>query len=313
MKHPSRLRDEQRGTDSPVVQQNKRRYPDSTMAYIMIAPIVIMLSIFVIYPALQALVLSFYNWSFYQESQFVGFKNFTDVLTDRKFRASIFLGLKFVAMTLPVQIIGAFFFASLATSVNRRFSEVLKVSIYIPTIISGVITSVVFAIIYDYSGGVLNAMLNKMNFESQAWLGSPKLALMAIAVPSVWLGMGITCLIMIAGMLDIPQSFYEAAEVEGANWWQKTIYITIPQLKNIFLYLIITGFVASIQQFELPLIMTGGGPMSSTELPNLFIFNHFRSDPYIGYSLAAALLLFVVLGTISALVFRVLNSEKLVD
>ena len=296
-----------------VANPNKKRYPDNVMAYVMIAPIVIMLGIFVIYPAIQATVLSFYDWSFYEESEFVGLKNFTDVLTDPKFRASILLGLQFVAMTLPVQLIGAFLFASLATAVNRRFADVLKVSIYIPTIISGVITSVIFTIIYDYSGGILNAVLNSLDLPGQAWLGDPKLALAAIAAPAVWLGMGLTCLIMIAGMLDIPASFYESADVEGANWWQKTIYITIPQLKNVLLYLIITGFVASIQQFELPLIMTSGGPMSSTELPNLFIFNHFRGDPYVGYSIAAALLLFVVLGTVSALIFRVLNSEKLVD
>src|SRR5699024_1315896 len=130
------------------------------------------------------------------------------------------------------------------------------------------------------------------------WLGDPKLALVAIAAPAVWLGMGLTCLIMIAGMLDIPASFYESAGVEGASWWQKTVYITSPQLQNVLLCLIITGFAASIHEFE---------------LPNLFIFNHFRGAPYVGYSIAAALLLFVVLGSVSALIFRVLNSEKLED
>ena len=125
--------------------------------------------------------------------------------------------------------------------------------------------------------------------------------------------MGLTSLIMVAAMVDIPEEFYEAASMEGANWWQKTIYITIPQMKNVILYLLITGFVAAIQQFELPLVMTGGGPLDSTNLPNLFIFNHFRNDITVGYSIAAALLLFVVLGTVSALIFKVLNSEKLVD
>jgi len=84
-------------------------------------------------------------------------------------------------------------------------------------------------------------------------------------------------------------------------------------MKNVLLYLLITGFTAALQQFELPLIMTRGGPLDSTTLPNLFIFNHFRNDINVGYSIAAALLLFVVLGTVSSLVFRVLNSEKLVD
>src|SRR5690625_5558769 len=101
-------------------------------------------------------------------------------------------------------------------------------------------------------------------------------------------------------MLDIPESYYEAAELEGANWRQKTMYITIPQMKNVLLLLLGTGFVGSIQQFELPLVMTEGGPNSATELPNLFIFNHFRVDAYVDYSIAAGLLLCVVLGTISS-------------
>lgn len=302
-----------RPADDHVVAANKKRYPDTVMAYVMIAPIVILLGIFVIYPALQATVLSFYNWSFYQESEFVGWKNFRDVITDPLFRDAVVRGLVFVLMTLPAQLVISFLYASLVTSVGRRFASVLKVSIYIPTIISAVITSLVFSLIYAYSGGLLNAVVGLVGIEDQAWLGDVDLALGAIAVPAIWMGLGLMSLIMIAAMLDIPGSLYEAAELEGANWWQRTMYITIPQMKNVLLYLLITGFVAGIQQYELPLVMTNGGPLNSTTLPNLFIFNHFRGDAYVGYSIAAALLLFVVLGTVSAGIFRVLNSEKLAD
>src|SRR5699024_9958958 len=107
--------------------------------------------------------------------------------------------------------------------------------------------------------------------------------------------------------------FYEAAELKGANWRQKTMYITIPQMNDVLLFGLVTGFVGSIQRFELPTVMTDCGPTSATELPNLFIFNHFCGDAYVGYSIAAALLLFVVLGTISSIIFRIVNSEKLVD
>lgn len=289
------------------------RRGDTSMAYIMLAPVLILLSIFVLWPAIQAVYLSFFDWSFYSESAFVGWKNYTNVLTDGNFWSAIVRGLQFVLMTVPIGLVLAFLVASLATSVSRRISTLLKISIYIPSVISGVIASITFVIIYDYSGGLLNALVNLFGIDNQAWLGDTRFALAAIAVPAVWLGMGISTLIMIAAMLDIPESFYEAAELEGANWWQKTVYITIPQMKNVLLFLLITGFVGSIQQFELPLVMTGGGPNSATELPNLFIFNHFRGDAYVGYSIAAALLLFLVLGTISSIIFRIVNSEKLVD
>lgn len=300
-------------TDEAVPQRKLRKNKEGFLPYLLLLPVLVLLGIFVIWPTIYAIYLSFFNWSFYQESEFVGFKNFKDVLTDTQFLETILRGLKFVLMTVPITLVIAFAFSTFCVNVGKKLSQILKIAIYLPTIISGVITSVIFGVIYEYSGGLLNALFIKMGFEPQAWLGDPSLALGAIAVPAVWLGMGLTSLIMVAAMLDIPEELYEAASLEGANGWQKMIYITIPQMKNIFLYLLITGIVGAIQQFELPLVMTGGGPMESTTLPNLFIFNHFRGDTYVGYSIAAALLLFVVLGTISAFIFRILNSEKLVD
>ena len=296
-----------------TTRRRRRRRPDNKVAYLLLAPVLILLGIFVIFPALYAIFLSFFNWSFYSESEFVGLRNFRNVLIDPEFRAAIVRGLVFVLMTLPIQLLLSFLIATFITTLGRRAASLLKIAVYIPTIISAVITSITFSLIYAYSGGLLNAAVGKFGIEDQAWIGDVRLALGAIAVPAIWMGLGLMTLIMVAAMLDIPESFYEAAAMEGANWWQKTVYITIPQMKNIILYLLITGFVAGIQQYELPLVMTNGGPLNSTTLPNLFIFNHFRGDAYQGFSIAAALLLFIVLGTISAGVFRVLNSEKLVD
>ncbi len=294
-------------------RQNRHRFRDDKIAYWFLVPVVALLGIFVIWPAVYAGYLSFQNWSFYKDPEFVGWKNFTDVMSDPLFWASVGRGFGFVALTVPPMLVLAFLFASLVVSVGKRFAGILKVSIYIPTIISAVITSIIFVLIYDYSGGLLNWFLAFLGIDPIAWIGDPAWALLAIAVPAIWLGMGLTSLIMVAAMVDIPQEFYEAAAMEGANWWQKTAFITLPQMKNILLYLLITGFVAAIQQFELPLVMTNGGPLDSTMLPNLFIFNHFRNDINVGYSIAAALLMFVVLGTVSAVVFRFVNSERLVD
>ncbi|MBN8880740.1 MAG: sugar ABC transporter permease, partial [Salana multivorans] len=279
----------------------------------MLLPAVALLGVFVVWHAVWAGVLSFPDWSFYQPAEWVGWRNYYNVLTDPLFGQAIVRGLKFVAMTVPAILLLAFFFASLVVSVGRKAADVLKVSIYIPPIISGGIASILFVMIYDYSGGLLNWVLGWFGVDAIAWLGDPSTALPAIAVPAIWLGLGIPSLIMVAAMLDVPNEYYEAAAMEGANWWQKTFFITLPQMKNVSLYLIVTGIVGAIQQFELPLVMTGGGPLNSTTLPNLFIFNHFRNDLNVGYSIAAALLLFLVLGSISALVFRFINSERLVD
>lgn len=303
----------EKGEQNARQRHDRYRYRDTKLALLMLAPVLVLLGIFVVWPAVYAGYLSFQDWSFYKAPEFVGLKNFADVLSDPLFIATIGRGFMFVLMTVPPMLILAYLFASLVVAVSRRFSSILKVSIYIPTIISAVIASIIFVLIYDYSGGLLNAFLGTFGIDPIAWIGDPAWALLAIAIPAIWLGMGLTSLIMVAAMVDIPTEYYEAAAMEGAGWWQKTFYITIPQMKNVFLYLLVTGFVAAIQQFELPLVMTGGGPLDSTTLPNLFIFNHFRNDINVGYSIAAALLLFVVLGTVSALVFKFVNSERLVD
>ncbi|GAB2600602.1 carbohydrate ABC transporter permease [Pseudactinotalea suaedae] len=285
----------------------------NVMAYAMLAPIVVLLTIFVVWPVVYAIYLSFYNWSFYTPPIPVGWRNYVNVLGDRTFIESVGRGLLFAIIVVPTQLVIGFLFASLVKTVSGKIATILKVSIYIPTIISGVIASIVFVLIYNYQGGILNAFVGIFGVEKQAWLGNADTALAALTVPAVWLGLGIGTLIMLAGLVDIPTSYYEAADLDGASWFQKTFFITIPLMRNIFLYLLIAGFTGAVQQFELPLVMTDGGPLERTLLPNLYIFQHFRNDTYVGYSIAAAILLMLVLGSISAGIFRVLNSEKAVD
>ncbi|MGN8769082.1 carbohydrate ABC transporter permease [Paenibacillus barengoltzii] len=292
--------------------RSKPRY-ENKVAYLMLLPILALLTVFVIIPFVYAIQVSFYDWSFYQDSVYVGFGNFINVLTDPLFTKAIVIGLRFSLMVVPAQLVLSFLFAHVIKSMGRRWSGFVKTSIYIPTIISGIIASIVFAFIYDYDAGLANYLIGLFGMEKLAWIADVRTALASIAVPVVWLGFGITTLIMLAGLLDIPESYYEAAELEGAGGLKKMLWITIPLLKNVILYLLITGFTGAVQQFELPLVMTGGGPLNETQTPNLYIFNHFRNDVLVGHSIASALLLFLVLGSISAIIFKVLNSDKAVD
>ncbi len=282
-------------------------------AFAMLAPVLILLTIFVVIPFIYAIVISLYEWGFYQDPIFIGFRNYEWVLADDLFYKSIIVGIKFVLMVVPVSLVLAFLFAHVIRVMGKRSSGFVKSSIYIPTVISGIIASVVFGIIYNFDAGLLNVIVEAFGGEKVAWLAEIRTALPSIAVPAIWLGFGITALIMLAGLLDVPISYYEAAEMEGANSYQKMIYITIPLMKNVMLYLLVTGFVGAIQQLDLPLFLTNGGPVNETLTPNLYIFNRFRNDILMGQSIAMALLLFVVLSTISAIIFKVINSEKAID
>lgn len=276
---------------------------EAITAYIMLAPLMILLLIFVIIPLIYAFVVSFYQWSFYQDSIFIGFENFRRVLVDKNFWGSIWTGIKFALMTIPAQFILAFLFAHVIKYISKNISSFVKISIYIPYVVSGVVASLIFMLIYNFNGGILNAIVTAIGFEKIAWLQNITTALTAIGIPAVWLGFGFTTLIMLAGLNDIPNSYYEAADIDGANFFQKMGHITIPLMKNIFVYVLITGLNGAIQQFDLPYMMTGGGPLNTTTTPNLLIYNHFQTDPYLGYTIAAALILFIIIGSITLTLF----------
>lgn len=299
-----------RGRQGPTA----RHLRDNRTAYLMLAPMVILLAIFVMWPLLYAFYLSGFEINFYLGNQFVGLQFYQYVLTDARFWQSIGVGLLYAAMVVPTGMVISLLIASFIKSLSVRMAAFMKTTVYVPAVISTVVASVLFVFIYQ-DQGLANWLLSLLNAGPVNWLQNPAIALPAIAVPGIWLGLGATTLIMLAGLLDIPESYYEAAQLEGANFFQRTFFITIPLMKNVLLYLFVTGFVAAVQMLDLPLIMTGGGPVGSTTTPNLYIFNMFRdgSAYATSYSITAALLLFLVLGTISALVFRLVNSEKSQD
>lgn len=287
---------------------------DNRTAYLMIAPMVVLLGIFVIWPLIYSMYLSTFEISFYKDPKFVGLQFYQYVLESPRFWKSITVGLYYSLLTVPAGLVIALLLASFIKSLSRRAASFMKTTVYLPAVVSTVVASVLFVFMYQ-DDGVINWFLSLINRGPVNWLNDPGMAMPAIAVPGIWLGFGITTLIMLAGLLDIPESYYESAALDGAGFFQRMFYITIPLLKNVLLYLIVTGFTLSIQMFDLPLIMTQGGPVDATTTPNLYIFNSFRDlTPYAtSFSLTAALLLFVVLGAISIVIFRIINSDKAVD
>jgi multiple sugar transport system permease protein len=295
-------------------KQYSQKKRDVKTAYLMLVPILVLLSIFVVIPLIYAISVSFYKWSFYQESIFVGISNYKLVLGDHLFYKALWTGLKFALIVIPTQFVAAFLFANLIKSISGKISGFIKTSIYIPHVISGVVASIIFIFIYDYYGGIANYVVaDILGATPIAWLADVKYALGSISLPAIWLGFGFTTLIMLAGLNDIPRTYYEAAEIDGANAIHKIFYITIPLLKNVFLYVLVVGMTGAIQQFDLPYLMTGGGPLNETMTPNLFIYNHFKTDPYMGYTVSSSLILFIVLGSISAIIFKIFNSKKMID
>ena len=287
---------------------------DLRTGYLMVIPSLIALGIFVYVPLFMALEKSFTNWNFYGGSEYIGFRNFEMVLQNQLFRKSLVNIMWFVLMIIPVQMLITFLFAHVLKGMSNHFGAFAKTAVYVPTVISGIVASVIFLFIFNYQGGIINYLVRQMGMKRIAFFANPWLARSIIAVTSIWMGFGSLSLVMYAGLMNIPKAYYEAAEVDGANTLQKFLRITIPSMKNVFILVAINLTTGTLQMFDLPYLMTGGNPVNNTLTPMMYIYNNFKSADYsMGYTVAAALLMMIVIGTLSSFVFRLIRSEKSMD
>ncbi len=282
-------------------------------AYAMVCPAVVLLIIFNIVPILYTLRMSFFEWSFYKESTFIGWENYRKIVLHREFWQSIGVGFQFTFWNMTISMLLSFLIALCIRSMGRRAAGVTKVMVYIPTIIAGTVISYIFGFMYNYRYGLLNTVIRTLGIKPQTWTSGPATAMFSIVLPSIWQSVGVKTLILLAGMNEISPSYYEAAALDGAGPFKQMRYITLPCLRNVAVYLLVTGAISAMQMWDLSNFITGGGPQGMTNTPVLYIYNRFKNDDYLGPSLAAALLLAVVLGCISWIVFKTVNSDKNMD
>ncbi len=286
----------------------------SLPAYLMLIPGFVLLTIFVVIPLVMAVYRSFFNYNVYSDYQeFVGFHNYYLVLKDGLFLKSL---KNAVILTLSITILViviSFFLALLIQKVNDKLSSIARTIIYIPFLISGLVTSIIFLFITNFGGGLINSIRISLNKEPIAFAVQGIWPYLSIIIPTIWVSFGYNTLVFHSGMKNIPKTYYEAAMIDGANAFQRTWYITIPSLKNYFALLIIGLITANLQMFEIPFMMTGGGPLDKTLSPVLYLFNSYR-DPNQNTSktIAGAILLMIPIMLINLIVFKVVRSEKTV-
>lgn len=284
------------------------------VAYLMLLPAVVLLGIFVITPLVMSIDKSFYDWNFYKDSVFVGLDNFRVIVVNKSFQRAVVNALKFVAILVPLQIVLQFAFAHLLKNLSARFSNVIKTAIYIPGIIAGIIAGIIFMFIFEYKGGLINQLLMSMGLDRIAFKNNGFWAMFSVVVPSVWLGFGGGTILNYAGLIGVPGEYYEAASIDGAGSFMKLIHITLPQMKNIFVLQCINMTTGTLQMFELPMIMTNGGPRESTLTPMLYMYNNFKNTGMsMGHTIAGALLMMILIALLNSFVFKVIKSEKSID
>ena len=268
--------------------------------YIMILPYILHFFVFVAFPVIFSFVLMFHHWNIIGPMEFVGLKNFNHLFHDVYFVKSLINTLVFLIIHIPLQIIIAL---SLAEMLNQkiRFMGLYRAAYFLPVSISGVVVTIVWQQLYGFDTGLFNRLLISIGLDKVKWLVDPKIAMPSIAIMATWKNVGLYVILFLVGLQSVPKHYYEAAEIDGANYWQKFRYITIPAINPTIFLVVILSTIGGFSLFIEPYIMTGGGPLNSTLSTVFYIYKqgffyyHMGYAATLGFALAAIIMLVVVL------------------
>ena len=264
--------------------------------------------IFTIYPFIMSVYASFTSWPLGQpiaSAKWIGLRNYTDLFSSELFWKS--LGNTFFYMIgIPIGMAGSLF---LAMMMNRGLTsdKLFRVIYYTPVITSTVAVTFVFQRMFMTDGGTINTMLASIGISNAPnWMSDPYVTKWVIIIMGVWKGLGGTVILYIAGMQGISPSLYEAAKIDGANWWQSFRKITLPLLRPVIFYMLVTGVIGGAQMYVEPRLMfTNNGPGNSTFTTVMHLYDYTFRNSKAGYGSAVAVILGLIVFVLTAIQFYV--------
>lgn len=269
-------------------------------AYALVLPALIILAFFYFIPILATTAFSFTDYSLVNPWGWVGLENYEEVFFSEQFRVAMINTVIFtVGTVVPSIAIGLITAALLETKI--RFKWLFRLALYAPALTSLVTASMVWIWAYDFQLGLVNQTLYLVGISGPNWLNDPNSAMPALIIMSIWRSFGFCMLVYVAALQGVSKELYEAAELDGANWWHKFIDITIPSLRPITFFLAVTVTVSAFQAFDAIFVMTKGGPNSTTTTVVHQIYRNGFEFGRMGYASAMALVLFWLLVAISAI------------
>lgn len=273
----------------------KLRRREAITGYALLAPSLFGVAAFLVLPIFVVIWLAFQDWDLLAPLQFVGFDNFSSVLTDAEFGRSLLVTLLFVLLVIPVQTGLGLFAASLLTR-GLPGSAILRTIYVLPWICAPLALGVVWKWIFAPTDGALNALLG---FRVE-WLSNPDLALPAVAAVTIWSQVGYVTLFFMAGLTAIPEMFLEAARIDGASPWQIFWRIKVPLLRPTTFFVLVTGIISSFQVFDTVYALTpNGGPQGSTDVIAARIYYEAFDSFNLGRASVMALVLLVLLVSVT--------------
>ena len=290
-----------------VLRQMRKQWS----AYLFLAPVLLLFSVFTFFSVGYAFYLSFHQWNILEPAKpFVGLDNYRRLLQDERFREAVVNTLYYTVASVPLTI-GLGLAIALLLNNQIRARGLFRTFYYLPVITPLVIASIIWKWVYNGDFGLLNYYLIKLRLidEPLLWLADKNLAMPAVILTSVWKSAGFAMVVYLAGLQAIPEEFYDAAKIDGATGWRRLRDITIPLLSTTTMFLVVVSVLGSFQVFTQIFVMTGGGPLGRTRTVVWYIYQTAFKNFDMGYAAALAFALFAMMFGFTLVQFRFLRRE----
>lgn len=278
-------------------------YNDNVVGYVFAAPFIFGFVCFSLIPICMSLGYSFTDYSLgSKKAVFIGMENFIKLFKDEVFMKSILKTLQYVLISVPVKLSFALLVAFVLTRKSKMVT-LYRSLYYVPSLVGG---SVAVALVWKQlfaRKGLFNTVLTDLGLSKINWFGDEKLAIYPLILMAAW-QFGSSMIIFAAGLKEIPVTYYEAAEIDGANGFQRFVRITLPCLSPIILYNLVMQTIAAFMTFTQAFVITGGGPNNGTMLYALNVYNQAFRYNHMGYACAMSWVMLVVMSLITLLIFR---------
>lgn len=291
----------------------KNRIPHSSFHQIrapllFLAPNMLIFFIFIIIPAVAGLRMSLFNWSILGEHSFTGFSNYISLIRDGSFWESLGNTIRYVLLTVPL-LTGSALAVALLVSGQEKGNGIFRGFFYLPTMLSFIIVGIAWRWILGDEIGIFNYLITISGGKSVRWLTSPGMATASLIFITVWAQTGFYMVMFVGGLQAIPETLFEAAKIDGANKFQIFLKIKLPMIRPTMLVVVVLATINAFKAFELIFVLTKGGPGTATKFLVQSIYQIAFEEDRMGYASTMAVILMLVIGILTFLLFKMNRKE----
>jgi multiple sugar transport system permease protein len=282
----------------------KKKTKDTIVGYLFLAPALLLFLVFIAEPVVASVMLSFTKYNVITPYKFVGLDNIKQFFQDERLGLVYWNTFKYILILTPLHVIMGLL---LALAVQRKMAKGWKyfyrTVFYFPVLATSAAVAVAWSFIFNTDFGIMNYFLSLFGIDAIPWMQSPNWVFLAVAIYSFWKFIGNAFLYYFIGLQNIPETLYEAAEIDGANTIQRFFNITLPMLSPMLFFVLVTTLIGTTQIFDEPYLITGGGPGDASRSVNMYIYEIAFQHHEMGYASTVSISLFLAILLITALQF----------